>query len=77
MTPLALSIMAAIQGALVIAPDVFEAALAARQFIASLFTARVLTAAEQNALFGRVTELCVARLKGEVPPHWRVEPDPE
>lgn len=76
MTPLALAIMAAIQGAITIAPDVIEAAMAARQFVAALFTAKVLTAEEQNALFANITTLCTARLKGELPSHWKVEADP-
>ena len=69
--------MSAIQGAIAIAPDVIEAAAAARQFIAALFSAKVLTADEQNTLFGRITELCAARIRGELPPHWKVEPDPK
>jgi len=77
MTPLALSIMASIQGAIAAAPDILKAAEAARVFIAALFTAKVLTADEQNMLFGGVTALCLARLDGKLPSHWQVRPDPK
>jgi len=72
----ALAIMAVIQGAMAIAPDVIAFASTARNFIAGLFTSGVITAAEQNAMADGVQALCIARLKGELPPHWKVEPDP-
>jgi len=76
MTPQALAIMAAIQGAIAIAPDVIKLAASAKTFITDLFGSGVITAQEQNDMHTRVTALCIARLKGELPAHWAVEPDP-
>jgi hypothetical protein len=73
----AIAIMAAIQGGIAIAPDVIKLAGAAKDFIAGLFSSGVITASEQNEMNARVTELCVARLKGELPDHWKVEADPK
>lgn len=72
----ALAIMAAIQGAIAIAPDVIKVAAAAKDFISALFSGGVITKEEQDSMHSRVTALCVARLKGELPPHWAIEPDP-
>lgn len=72
----ALAIMSVIQGAFAIAPDIIGFATTARSFIAGLFTSGVITAAEQNEMAERVQALCIARLKGELPQHWRIDPDP-
>ncbi len=69
-------LMAAIQSGLAAAPDVLRFAVTAKSFIEGLFTAKVLSADEQNQLFAFVDERCAARLRGELPKHWQVEPDP-
>lgn len=75
MPPLLL-IIQGIQAAITLAPGAIKIVEAAKAMIESLFQAGVISAQEQNALFAHVDALQAAVLAGEVPPAWRVEPDP-
>lgn len=69
-------ILAGIQAALAIAPQVEEVVLGAKQLIAGLFKAGVISKDQQDALHAWVdAQAALARL-GIVPPAWTVEPDP-
>ena len=72
----ALTIIALIQAGMAAAPDVIKFAASAKAFIESLFTSKAITAEQQNELYAFVDDRCAARLRGETPPHWKVEPDP-
>lgn len=76
MTPHALAILTLVQSGIALAPDIIRYAADVKNFIAAMFANSVISAQDQNALDARITELCVARLRGDVPPHWRVESDP-
>ena len=69
--------MAAIQGLIVIAPDVIEFAAKVKRWITDMFSSGLITAGQQHTLNERVTDICRAALNGQVPEAWRVEPDPE
>jgi len=58
------------------APQFMLAAQQAYTFIASMFKAGLITKAEQDACFDKVDAIIKARLRGEKPAHWTVEPDP-
>lgn len=69
--------MAAVQGLMNIAPDVFAFAGKAKQWVNDLYTQGIISAAQQDALNERVTAICEAVMKNEEPSHWQVEADPE
>lgn len=77
MPPLVFTMLAAIQAAIQAAPQVKELVIKGKDFIASLFTAKLITKEQQNQLFKRVDEISEAFKNGKQPPHWDVEPDPE
>jgi hypothetical protein len=76
MPPALIGIVAGIEMAIKLAPGVISVVTKAKDFIASLFGAGVITAAQQNALFARVDELARQAEAGEDPSWWTVEPDP-
>lgn len=69
--------MAAVQGLMNVAPDVIAFAGKAKQWVDDLFSQKMISAEQQNALHARVTEICRAALLGQEPSHWQVEADPE
>lgn len=70
-------ITAAIQATILAAPKVMEAVRAAREWIAGLFQAGVIDAVTQNRLNAWADATGEAWLRGETPPAWAVEADPE
>lgn len=69
-------IVSLLQGLISNAPQIYKAAADAVAFVEALFSAKLITADQQNALHDHVDAIILARLKGEPPPHWQVEPDP-
>ena len=65
-------ILAAVQAA----PQIAEVIKAGKDLISALFTAKVITAEEQQALHDYVDAHAAATALGIVPPAWQVEPDP-
>lgn len=68
--------MNAVQGLLLIAPNVEKFATQVRQWIADMFAAGLITAETQDILMARVDEICAATLAGQELDSWKVEPDP-
>lgn len=69
-------IMQGIAAAISAAPQVIAVANKAREFVAELFSARVITIEQQNKMMAHIGEMQAAALAGAKPPHWEVEPDP-
>ena len=72
-----LLVVQGIQAAVAAAPQVAEIVTKAKDFIASLFGAGLITKAQQDAMAAHVDAVCEAALNGQEPPQWLVEPDPE
>ncbi len=70
------AILTLIQSSIAVAPDAIRLAADFKDFIDALFTAKVVSKDEQDQLHARVTESCLARLRGEIPDYMKVEPDP-
>lgn len=68
--------MNAVQGLLLIAPNIEQFAGQVRQWIQDMFTAGLITAETQNLLMARVDEICAAILAGQELDSWKVDPDP-
>jgi hypothetical protein len=69
--------MAVVQGLMAVAPDVIAFGGKVKQWVDDLFSQRLISAAQQDALHARVTEICRAALLNQTPSHWQVEADPE
>lgn len=77
MTPATLLlIVQGIQAAISAAPSVVDIAIRAKDFIASLFRAGLITKERQDAVHAHVDAYQAALLSGQEPPHWQVEADP-
>lgn len=76
MTITALDIIRGIEAALALAPKIETLVNDAKAWINALFVQKIITAEVQNELFAHVDAICVARLAGNEPPSWKVEPDP-
>jgi len=72
----AIAIMGLINSALAASPDVVRLAAKFKDFIDAMFSAGVISKDDQDKLHAAVDERCAARLRGELLPHWQVEPDP-
>ena len=70
-------ILQLIQAVLSAAPQVAELVVKAKDLIAALFTAKVITKAQQDAMHLHIDALAALHAAGIVPPAWQVEPDPE
>lgn len=70
-------ILQGIQAAIALAPRVAEIAKAGKDMIDALFTAKVITKEQQDALHRFVDNQSELAALGIVPPSWQVEPDPE
>lgn len=73
------SILAILQGfelAMAAAPKVVELVKQAKKFFADLFSAGLITKAQQDAVFLRIEAHWAMVQAGIVPQHWQVEPDP-
>jgi hypothetical protein len=70
------AIIAIIQAAVVVAPDVEAFAIKAKDFITALFTSNAITKAQQDAIHAHVDALAAAYKAGAMPPEFRVDPDP-
>lgn len=71
-----LLIVQGIQAAIQAAPQVEAIVAQAKQFISSLFTAGLITQAQQDSIHSFVDATCAAALAGQEPPQWQVEADP-
>jgi hypothetical protein len=69
-------LIALIQAGIKEAPDIIAFVKAAKEHIAALFGAGLITAELQNRLHAQVDEITDAFAKGRVPAAWTVEPDP-
>lgn len=76
MSPQMIAWMSAVQGLILIAPDVIRFSAKVKDWIADLFSAGVISVEQQNELYARVNEICRATLSGQLPDHWKVDPDP-
>jgi len=70
-------ILQGIKAAIAAAPGVVEVVVRAKEFIASLFSAGVISKEQQDRVHGHVDEICRAAIRGEEFPRWVVEADPE
>ena len=71
------AIIPAIQAIIKYAPELAKTYDIVRMFISSLFTGKLITAAQQDELFAWVDTQQAAWLAAKIPTHWLVEPDPE
>lgn len=66
-----------IQLAIAAAPEIQKAVEWAKNFIGDLFSAKVISIEQQNALFSHVDALGTVFKAGQaLPSHWTVEPNP-
>ncbi len=70
-------IISAIQAAIVSAPKALEIVAKGKELIAALFSAEVITKAQQDAIFAELDAISGLVREGIVPLHWQVEDDPE
>lgn len=70
------AILQGLQAAIAAAPLAIEIVEKAKALIDSLFTAKLITAAQQNALHLEVDAYAAMAAAGIVPLAWTVEPDP-
>jgi hypothetical protein len=71
------AILEGIKAAITAAPLAIEVVEKAKALISSLFTAKVITAEQQNALHLEVDAYAAMVAAGIVPLAWQVEPDPQ
>ena len=71
-----LLIIQAVQAAIAAAPQVADVAVKAKDFIASLFGAGLITKEQQDRIHAHVDAICAAALAGQELPEWTVEADP-
>ena len=71
-----LLVMQAVQACIAAAPGVADIVVKAKDLISSLFTAQLITKAQQDALHAHVEAHAALVAAGIVPPHWSVEADP-
>ena len=72
-----LIVLQLIQAVLVAAPQAVELVAKAKELITALFTAKVITKEQQDAMHLHIDALAALHAAGIVPPAWQVEPDPE
>lgn len=77
MPPIALLILQGITAAIQAAPQVAEIVTKGKELIGSLVSGDLITKEQQDALHHRVDVVTEAAKRGEKPPAWEVEPDPE
>lgn len=70
------AVIAIIQAAIAVAPDVEKFVVSAKDFISALFTSKVITKETQDRVHGHIDALAAAVKSGSVPPEFRVDPDP-
>lgn len=69
-------IIQGLQAAITAAPGAVEVVKNAVALIASLFSAKAITAEQQDRVRAYVDAVAAQVLAGQEPPHWQVEPDP-
>ncbi len=69
-------ILQGLQLAIQAAPQVAEIVTKGKDLITSLFTAKLITKEQQDALHAHVDAVCAMVQAGIVPPAWQVLPDP-
>lgn len=65
-----------IEAAIAAAPRVVELVAKAKDLVTALFTAKVITKDQQDALHARIDSQALMAAAGIIPAHWQVEPDP-
>jgi len=68
--------MQAVQGLILISPDVILFSAKVKGWIKDMFDQGLMPAETQNALNQRVNDICAKALSGDEPDHWLVEKDP-
>lgn len=76
MPPIIITIVGAIEMLIRVAPGIQSVVQKAKDLVASLFEAKLITAAEQKALFDRIDAIAIEALAGNFPAWWKVEDDP-
>ena len=74
---LIVTVIQLIQAMLTAAPKVAELVKQGKDLISALFTNKLISKEEQDAMHAWVDGLAAMHAAGIVPPHWTVEPDPE
>jgi hypothetical protein len=77
MPPFIFMILGGLQTAIQEFPQIIALVTKAKEFIAGLTGAKLITKAQQDALHARIDAISEAAQRGEIPPAWQVEPDPE
>ena len=75
--PTLLLIIQGIQAALAAAPGVIDVAVKAKALITALFTAGLITKAQQDATHANIDSYQAIWEAGVVPDGWEVRPDPQ
>ena len=73
---LVLQVIQLINAMLTAAPRVAELVKQGKDLITALFTAKLITKEQQDAMHAYVDGLAAMHMAGIVPQHWQVEPDP-
>lgn len=71
-----LLIIQGIQAAISAAPAVADIVVKAKDLIASLFGAKLISKEQQDAVHAHIDSLSALAKLGIIPDHWKVEPDP-
>jgi hypothetical protein len=74
--PTALLLLQVLQAAISAAPQAIDIATKGKDLIDSLFTAKLITVEQQNALKNHVDSMMALAVAGIVPDWWKVQPDP-
>lgn len=64
------------QMAISAAPQVVELVTQAKNYFSAMFTAKLITAEQQNLLHAHIDSISAMAKAGLFPSHWQVEPDP-
>lgn len=65
-----------VQAAIAAAPSAVDIVAKGKAMIDALFTAQLITKAQQDATHAHLDSLQALALSGIIPPHWQVQPDP-
>lgn len=77
MPAILLLILQGIEATISHAPEIADIAIKAKDFFTSLFTAKLITKEQQDALHARVDATVAAAKAGIIDPAWKVEADPQ
>ncbi len=71
-----LLVIQGVEAAIAAAPQVIEVAQKGKELISALFSAKAITAEQQDKVHAHVDAIQAAVLAGQTPPAWQVEADP-